>query len=390
MNKLFKTGEPRMWGGEQPSAPPINSGQYFSGSASVKQMQQAMIDFTKVLETSGGFPANDQSVAGEEKQRGAGQERSKGYGAFIDWLLVNYTQKTQKGSQFISPFKNSPSDVLAKKRMDSAIPVKMSDDLLKYIYSIRILGKHTAKGEFQPDGIWQVHTNNAVKNTYSIAYSIVNLINSLGLQNQIKDFGPKRLARLGQLVTDDAPKDPKVKEKNAKEITDLVQRLSTEFQTFNNFIIQQPGLHGGQVSQEKPFGATYGKEKATESLSAEEYLIKSAPDPKIGEGFTSVYNNLKSQPLVGLKSDLSSKSEFGDRKLITLENISSMQSFKQYLDSNKIMFNGANASSSNEGVKAALDYIYNQLIKAPSQMNTLTGTQNQDYGKPASIKPQSN
>lgn len=348
-------------------------------------MQQAMIDFTKVIESSGGFDAKE-TLKGEIQQ--GPSERSAKYGAFVDWLLVNYTQPTGKGIQFKSPFEGAKTDKEAKTQMERGTKVKMSDKLKEYIYSIRILGRHTASGERIPDGIWSEHTNNAINNTYAFAYSMVNLMKDLSLS--FNKFGPNMLNAFSRLVKDHPPKENKAAiDKKAQEIAKSVEYLSDEFKHFANQVITSYGRHGEQTSQNKPFAATYGKEKTTENLSAEDYIynVKQQKEgPELANKWMGLYSNFKNQnlPNIVVKENLSSKGTTGNYFGVQLENISNMAKFKEFLKSNNIMFNDKNASESNEGIKAALDYVYGSIIKAPSQMNTLTGTPNQDYRKPTS------
>lgn len=230
--------------------------------AAVKEMQKAILDFANtaaandVTDLQGNqkgqmygeqsrlgpqdMPASRDLSAPEDNQK----EYLGGSDPFGNFLTQQYIGKSDAGRQYLNV------DVAGNKnRQDHS----MQDlNFRGVIDSIKRIGTPGSVGtEKSVDGIWQVRTNNALKNIYAIADGLVHFAKDMTLA--IPGYGEKELASFAALI----PKEytdvkPEERAQRAKDLTSHIKAVTGYFESFKNAVLNNKRLRAF-IDQRKSF-----------------------------------------------------------------------------------------------------------------------------------------
>lgn len=341
----------------------------------VKEMQQSLIDFAKTLQQKA------------ELDEPADKDRSTiSYNPFISYLLNRSIKKNMSKDPGLE-FKEFDNTNTNKDRTQDAIKLKKVDKLNGYLNTINQIGTHSpGKKVNVPDGKWNNYTENAIRNTYSIANGLLNLFNKLDI-NQTK-YTKKDLDNLGLFITsrfEDVNSgfyrstrkvDHIQLGKNADAVRENIEKLTDLLQTFFNRMIETYGEHGLQTGQELPFPTNYNQEQTIQEESQpihmyfKQYFGKSdnmVLDERTNQNIPEYqyYTNTLNKHLKDVVAKI--PSEFpnlrGTDINITLNDLISFESLKNKISS--VKYNGNPIISSNkinrEGVLEILAKIREQI-----------------------------
>jgi hypothetical protein len=240
---------PTMPGSTQPSSPAnkstVRPASY--GLAAVKEMQQAILDFvgiaasTDVTSMTGNQQAQQygQQTRSIPGQPVAGQGESKddkeylgGSDPFGNFLVQHYVKGDPVGRQYLNV------DVFGNKaRSDASIENLNIRGLLDSMKRIGAPGL-----EKKTDGIWQVRTNNALKNIFALTSGMLKFAQAMKLQvggyteDALNDFASKIPASYTNLKT------PNDVAEAAKQITPHIKAITKFFESLKAAVFNKPEL----------------------------------------------------------------------------------------------------------------------------------------------------
>lgn len=245
---------PTMPGSTQPSLPAnkpaVRPASY--GLAAVKEMQQAILDFVGVAAST-----DVTSMTGNQQGQQYGQQTralpsmekhedemkaihdSKndkeylgGSDPFGNFLVQHYVKGDPVGQQYLNV------DVSGNKaRSDASIENLNIRGILDTIKRIGTPGAEKAV-----DGIWQVRTNNALKNIFALTSGMLKFAQAMKLQvggyteDALKDFASKIPASYTALKT------PNDVAEAAKQITPHIKAITKFFESLKAAVFNKPEL----------------------------------------------------------------------------------------------------------------------------------------------------
>tara|TARA_R110000868_G_scaffold99024_1_gene272580 strand:- start:9771 stop:10922 length:1152 start_codon:yes stop_codon:yes gene_type:complete len=227
------------------SKPTVRPASY--GLAAVKEMQQAILDFvgvaasTDVTSMTGNQHGQQygQQTRAIPGQPVAGQGESKddkeylgGSDPFGNFLVQHYVKGDPVGQQYLNV------DVSGNKaRSDASIENLNIRGILDTIKRIGTPGAEKAV-----DGIWQVRTNNALKNIFALTSGMLKFAQAMKLQvngyteDALKDFKSKIPESYTNLKT------PNDVAEAAKQITPHIKAITKFFESLKTAVFEQPEL----------------------------------------------------------------------------------------------------------------------------------------------------
>lgn len=274
----------------------------------VKEMQNKILEFADVAASTDvtsmkGNQQGQQYAHPDDKggipstRSGRDQEYVGGSDPFGNFLIQQYVKGDPVGKQYLNV------DVSGNRaRQDASID---NVNLRGMIDTIRRIGSPGAPGtEKTGDGIWQVRTNNALKNIYALTLAMVNFANDMKIN--IQGYDSKQLESFKGLIPKEYTelKTPADISKRAEDITPHIIAITNFFNNLKKTVFDNKDLRQ-YIDQKTPF-AKYEK---SSTLSKEMQNSK-----------------------VPIKVDFASKPDGSTyESSITLSELSSMQNFKSFL-----------------------------------------------------------
>lgn len=255
-----------------------NSNSYYTAPSAIKEMQQAILNFAAKAEAT-----TSTSMKGPEETD-----------PFGNFLVSNYINDSDVvGKQYLNV------DVSGdKKRNDASID---NTSLKGIIDTIKRIG--SPGSEKAVDGVWQVKTNNSLKNIFAIASAILNMATSFNLA--LKDLDDAKLEEFKKLIPNnytDISEGQKVSV--AKKLTPLINDIANVFEDFKKYVLQNK-QYSKYIEQKKSFIEYKHKPQSATALLNEE-------DKKF-------YMSQVSRPVPNVKVDQTD---------VTLFDLENMQNFK--------------------------------------------------------------
>ena len=136
---------------------------------------------------------------------------------------------------------------------------KQMQDIVSLIESLNTFNKGNAK----PDGIWGPYTNNAVKNTYTIAKAMMSMLNALQIKQE--SYTDQDLEELKNNIQDD-PRKLENPSESAKVIVKNIAKIKMLLGSFVNGTTGKNSKLAPYINQQKAFELNYGK-KPSDSKS---------------------------------------------------------------------------------------------------------------------------
>lgn len=126
-----------------------------------------------------------------------------------------------------------------EQKQRTAIKPEERDNVLDTNYRIGQM-----KSEAKPDGVWGFRTNNALKNTYALAYAFYNLYNKLGVVGKMNLTAQDLTEFQSQIPSDQELPKLSFLDKNtrAQTITPLIVKISEFYKQFAQRILGNPNL----------------------------------------------------------------------------------------------------------------------------------------------------
>jgi len=205
---------------------PTHGGGAVNPVADIKKMQQAMQNFaaavTKYSFNKPQKPGDKPTVNDSKKP-------------FNDFITEAYMADSPiKGEEYST---DPTRQTQQQKQPTNLIEMNTVIDGLKRIGS--------RGSELRADNMWDFRTNNALKNIYAFAYSLVNLSKDFGRTN-VQSFDDGDLSKMAELIPkEENPKDIPAAEKStkAKALIPLINKLTT----FYNYYVDQIANHPAYV-----------------------------------------------------------------------------------------------------------------------------------------------
>lgn len=304
----FKKVEPQIKPKPTGNAPPARSA--LPANQSVKEMQSAIIGIYDTLKYYPMFNKNPNYREQDPSQYSANYEH--GSDTFLTFLLNRFVNKSPIIGQEYSTSKPNAKDL--NKGIDSgASPI----NLIRLIETLRTLGKHTTSKEVrEPDGVWDVYTNNALKNLYAITQAMFNLMDRLKVKSS--NYNQADLDQLKGLI----PQNPATianKAKAAKLVSKNIFKIKKLIADFMNSVNRERGKYNAYVRQEKPFETSLGESKP---YSQEDQ---------------DVYGTMSKTVIGMIPKDLGTGNGTAS---ITMLDLTDRKYFENFINVNKITFNG--------------------------------------------------
>lgn len=206
---------------------------YQQGLLPVKKMQQALINLSKDIASHNIMNVEDRTTTKGHLLNGSN--------AFLNFLVTSYanTAKTT-GKQLVDTDEKQPV------RMDTA---KINDNFKGMLNTINRIG--TPGTEKAPDGNWGPRTNNALKQIYSLAYTLSKVAEDMGIELS-RMYTEQDLAELYTNI----PAEPNQinlneKLKRAEIIASNLDKLRGLYDSFREKIFNNP-TYNAHISQAKP------------------------------------------------------------------------------------------------------------------------------------------
>jgi hypothetical protein len=259
---------------QQPSGGTTSS----SSFASIKQLQQAILNFANVASSS-----DVTSMTGNQagKQESSSGEYLGGSDPFGDFVASHIKEAPTSGQaqQYLN------TDVASPDRSRMGIEDTGLRGIIDTLKRIGTPGKENA-----PDGVWKQRTNNALWQIAKVMVTIDNL--STAMQVPLEGLG-KLVAAFQQAI----PKvytdiDDQAKAQLAPELTKMVEQMTEFFGQFKNSVLSNKHLRK-YIDQQKPFVQYQQKtQSGTNALSPEEKQLYvsnvNTPIPNLQLGKTPV------------------------------------------------------------------------------------------------------
>jgi hypothetical protein len=247
-----------------------------SSFASIKQLQQAIINFANVASAS-----DITSMTGNQtgKQEGTSGEYLGGSDPFGDFIASHIQQAPGQAQQYLNTDVSSPD----RARMG------IEDTGLRGIIdTIKRIG--TPGTEHAPDGVWKQRTNNALQQIAKVMVVIDQLVTAMKVP--IEGLG-KLVASFQRVLPQNyADVNDRAKAQLAPQLTKMIEQMTDSFGQFKNAVFSNKHL-SQYINQQKPFVQYQQKTQAgTNLLTPEEKQLYvsnvSAAIPNLKLGKTPV------------------------------------------------------------------------------------------------------
>lgn len=303
---------------DQPKVSPARS----SGFTAVQEMQRAILEFaaaasandvTSLQGNEKGQMYGEQSRVGPQdmpvsRNLDAPEDNRKEYlggsDPFGNFLTQQYIGKSDAGRQYLNV------DVAGNKnRQDHS----MEDLSFRgVIDSIKRIGS-PGMGEKAVDGVWQVRTNNALKNIYAIADGLINFARDMTLT--IPGYSEKDLANFSALIPKEYTdlKSEGEKAQRAKDLTTHIKAITKYFESFKTSVLNNKRMRAF-IDQRKSF---------IQHPTAKEKSAKDVLGPEEHDFFKK--NQTESVPRVSFKGAK------GETVYIGLRELENMEAFKGFV-----------------------------------------------------------
>lgn len=218
------------------------------GLAAVKEMQQAILNFAEVAASTDvtSMTGNQQGQQYGQQTRAipgqpvAGQGESKddkeylgGSDPFGNFLVQHYVKGDPAGQQYLNV------DVSGNKaRSDAAIE---NLNIRGILDSIKRIGS-PGMSEKTVDGIWQVRTNNALKNIFALTNGMLKFTQAMKLQ--VPGYTEETLKTFESMIPKSYTdlKTPNAIAESAKQITDHIKAITNFFTNLKAAVFNKPEL----------------------------------------------------------------------------------------------------------------------------------------------------
>lgn len=303
---------------------PVGSsgGGYSQGYATIREMQQAILDFAAKAEAT-----SSTNLQGAGQEEGAqtretdnpnydpsqpegpnnqktftSNEHLGGTDPFGRFLVSNYLNSASPvGKQYLNV------DVAGQKnRNDASIK---NTSLKGIIDTIKRIGSPGMTGEKAKDGQWGTRTNNALKAIYAVSYAVYNASKTMGLNIDV--LNDSVLTKFQSLIPVDDASLAKLsaneKVARAKELAPLIDTMSSVFDEFKKYVLSNT-KYTKYLEQNKSFQQYKQLPTSGSSLLSKEE--------------NEVYRANMSEPLAGL--------EIGNTS-VNLADLENMQYFKMMM-----------------------------------------------------------
>lgn len=261
------------------------------GSVSaVKQMQQLLISIA--------YSISNHQIH-DTPHRPTDKDSLAGADPFMSFLVNNYVNKSKPvGNQVVN------TDVHMPSRMETS---KLNDNLKGILTTIQRIG--TPGAEQKPDGQWGPRTTNALKQTYALAYMMMQLKKDMGIA--VEGYSDADLTKFHGDIPDSETKLPAAEQN--QRATALIQDLTKFKQMYEDFresILNNPN-HAQYITQDKPLMLERGNQQNPTALH---------PDDQ------ELYKQVK-----GIQVNTTVN---GKALAITPYDLETMDNFKKFLDRN--------------------------------------------------------
>ncbi len=232
-------------------------------SLAVKQMQEAIVTFGKILSTHPVMSGGGQ----QERPNSKTPDFLGGTTPFGNFLVNQYINNAKVvGEQFVN------IDLPQPLRSNTARP---NVNLAGIINTITHIG--TPGAENKADGLWQARTNNALKQIYAVGKSLLQMAKDLNVT--IGGFGKEDLDDMGALIPAAYTELKGNVENRAQVLTKHINDLIEVYQKFEQVVLEDPELKP-LIEQEKAF-ADHSQDMTTPTTPEEQSLLEAHRDATI-------------------------------------------------------------------------------------------------------------
>lgn len=275
---------------------------------------------------------------------------------FLKYMLDNYAK--QSGVEVTQYNANDPGSVASGRSQDDASwKGSYAWSMNQILDSLNKVGQHSQQGENKPDGHWGILTNTALKNVAAFSYSMFELAKDIKLSDMI--LTQNDVDTFKKMIPEN-PKDPNAvvtDVSGAAKLTEILKKIRAAWKAFNEKVFRSGEL-GKETMQTIGFPAKIMQQ--SQDVSLEEDLKKiyemhvhdpNYPKDRSGPIFPNQRFNATQERVAG---QIQSNEGGGISKPlnITVKDLSSMENFKSFLQTNNVKLNGKPAVADLPGIIA--------------------------------------
>jgi hypothetical protein len=290
----------------------------------VAQMQSAILSVAKLLQTSdvtsmdaslspqgkgrgqfigkpqeGAAPSASGLHGDNEKTLAPQEEELGGFEPFGNFLMSQYIKAP--GHQYVNVDMEQPN------RETPGVGSAIANNIRGLVQTLTHIGtpvpeekpkpgekkKPVGRGENVPDGVWDVRTNNALKNIAAIMGAMLNFAKDM--KQSVTAYTSTDLSNFKSGIPN-APEnvDPSKKEQIAAVMTQHLNKMKEFFTQFKTKVVDNP-QYKSFISQQNAFGLIKMDKDKKKQLKTEEYVGKDLNDPSKADHLKRYYSAYKDQ-----------------------------------------------------------------------------------------------